>query len=69
MEQMLPFGHTSAQLPNGLTHSTRLQENHWYPAQPVLAYLSEKSVRDPAVQGVSPTEHSLGLACAVPELP
>lgn len=69
MEQMLPFGHTSAQLPTGLTHSTRLQENHWYPAQPVLACLSERSVSDPAVQGVSPTEHIPGLASAAPELP
>lgn len=27
MEQILPFRHTSAQLPTGLTHSTRLREN------------------------------------------
>lgn len=69
MEQMLPFGHTSAQLPTGLTHSTRLQENHWYPAQPVLACLSERRISDPAVQGVSPTEHISDLACAAPEPP
>lgn len=59
---MLPFGHTSAQLPTGLTHSTRLQENHWYPAQPMLACLSERRMRDPAVRGVSPMEHILDLA-------
>jgi len=42
MEQILPSGHASAQLPTGLTHSIRPQENHSYPARAVLARLPER---------------------------
>lgn len=41
-KQILPVGRSSARLPAGLTHSSGLQENPWYPARPVLARLPER---------------------------
>lgn len=60
-EQILPVGHSSAQLPAGLTHSSGLQENHWYPAWPALARLLERGAIQLCGMLACPSKFQIGL--------